>query len=229
MKYAFTLALIGIAQLYFAREAGPWGWLLAWSGLSWILAGAAYQPIGPRVFGKRVDGTMAGVNVALLLPYLAVTWGLWEIQKRLSREERSHEIVKGLWLGRRCSESELPPGTMLVADLTAEFGEPRGVRTGRGYICLPTMDAAAPSLPEFERMVSAITACPGAVYVHCALGHGRSATVMAAVLMAQGRVAAVEEAIGIVKAARPGIEINSVQRGLLNRWAGSTQSETLES
>ncbi|MEO7902575.1 MAG: dual specificity protein phosphatase family protein [Capsulimonas sp.] len=224
MKYAFTLALIGIAQLYFAREAGPWGWLLAWSGLSWLLVGAAYQPIGPRVFGKRVDGTMAGVNVALLLPYLAVTWGLWEIQKRLSREERSHEIVKGLWLGRRCSESELPPGTMLVADLTAEFGEPRKVRTGRGYICLPTMDAAAPSLPEFERMVSAITACPGAVYVHCALGHGRSATVVAAALIARADAASVEEAIQKTKTARPGIEINAAQRDLLDRWVSSRPS-----
>lgn len=37
------------------------------------------------------------------------------------------------------------------------------------------------------------------VYIHCAHGHGRSATVLAALLSAQGRASTAEEAVEIMR------------------------------
>src|SRR5947209_17823719 len=60
------------------------------------------------------------------------------------REPCCPEVVPGIWVGRRAYARELPPDITLVVDLTAEFPEPRAVRAGRSYVCLPTLDATAP-------------------------------------------------------------------------------------
>jgi protein-tyrosine phosphatase len=186
MKYALMLTLLGVTQIAFAHRAGPLYWLLWWSGLSWVAAGCAYAGLEARVFGKRVDGEMAWSNVCLLLPYLTITWFLWHMQRLLTREPPHNEIAPDLWLGRRCFDKELPLGIGLIVDLTAEFSEPKELRTGRSYRCVPVLDASVPSLKEFQELIQAIATSPKPVYVHCALGHGRSATVVVAVIMARG-------------------------------------------
>src|SRR5207253_2722028 len=96
------------------------------------------------VCGKRRDGRLATRSVILLLPYLLPTWLAWHCFRLLSREACCNEVTPGLWLGRRAFDRELPPGIGLVIDLTAEFAAPRGVRSGREYHCVPTLDATAP-------------------------------------------------------------------------------------
>lgn len=107
----------------------------------------------------------------------------------------------------------------MVVDMTAEFHEPESVRTGRTYLCVPTLDTSVPSLEDFQALIHAIARFPEPVYVHCALGHGRSATVVIAALMATGNAASVEEAERIVKRARPGVGISAAQRRLLQQWS----------
>ena len=221
MKYAILLTLLGLAQVALAHAAGPLSWLLGWSGLSWVLAGCAYGGLGTRVFGKRRDGKMAWISICLLLPYLAVTWLLWHAQRLMTREPAHNEIAPGLWLGRRCSNKELPPGIGLIVDLTAEFSEPRDLRAGRSYLCVPTLDASVPSVEAFQELIRAIAATREPVYVHCALGHGRSATVVVAALLARGNASSLEQAEQRVRLARPSTHINAVQRRLLQRWSST--------
>lgn len=179
---------------------------------------AAYARQKPRVFGKRRGGTLAWGSCVLLLPYLLFTWLLWYCQTRFSREAVCDEVAPGLWLGRRASAKELPPDVTLVVDLTSEFSEPRAVRTGRAYLCLPTLDNAAPELKGFRDIVQQVADWNGEVYVHCALGHGRSALAAAAVLMARGVADTPEEAISLVERARPGVRLNPIQQSFLECW-----------
>ncbi len=218
MRNSPILLVIGIAQIILSLEVGRFGWLLGWSGLSWILVGAAYRFHTPALFGKRSDGRMAWWSVILLFPYLAVTWLLWVMQTRLTREPRHHEIVSSLWLGRYCSQDELPSGVVRIVDLTSEFPEPKSVTTGRTYLCLPTLDTSAPSLEAFHDLIRTVASSDQPTYIHCALGHGRSAMVVIAVLIARGDAATLDEAIAKVKAIRPGIKINPPQRRLLEQW-----------
>lgn len=222
MKYAVALPVLGFTLLLLGWRlgGGAGAWLLAWTGASFGAVGAGYAGLGPRVLGKRPNGTLAWPNVVALLPYFALTWGLWHVQRLLGREPNWAEVAPGLWLGRRpVGAHELPPGVVLVADLTSEFGAARNVRRLAAYRCLPTLDAAPPpDSRAFDDLVRALAASPGPVYVHCALGHGRSALVVAAVLLARGLAKDANEAEAQVKAARPGVGLNKAQRAFLSKW-----------
>jgi protein-tyrosine phosphatase len=151
------------------------------------------------------------------LPYLLLTWFVWHVQRLLSREACCNEVAPGLWVGRRPSARELPPDVGLVVDLTAEFAAPRRIHHGRTYLCLPVLDAYAPSEEALRQLVQKVVAWPGAVYVHCAAGHGRSAMVAAAVLLTRGLAADVKQAEGLLRRARPGVRLTPAQRRLLRR------------
>jgi protein-tyrosine phosphatase len=217
-----TYALVfGSLSAYLAALAvllrGPC-WLLLWPALSFGLVGAAFAGLGPGVFGKRADGRLAGWAVALLLPYLALTWALWHLLRLTGREPCCHEVAPGVWVGRRAFARELPGGVSLVVDLTAEFPEPRAVTAGRGYLCLPTLDSAAPDPVGFAALLAKLKDHPGPVYIHCASGHGRSATVAGALLLARGRAAEPREAERLLRQVRPGIRLNKAQRALLRDY-----------
>ena len=218
MRNALTMLLIGMGQIILAALYPHAAWLLLWSGLSFGIVGTAYAFQKPRVFGKRLDGTLAWGNCLLLLPYLLLTWLLWYCQTHLTFEAASHEIVPGLWLGRRVSRAELPIGITLIVDLTSEFVEPRDLRTAFAYLCLPTLDNAAPDKENFAAIVQEIADCQEPVYIHCALGHGRSALVMAAVLMERRLVTSPEEVLVLIQQVRPGVRWNRAQQKFLSNW-----------
>ena len=220
MRNALTLLGVGIGQGALAILYPHAAWLLVWSGISFCLVAAAYALQKPQLFGKRKDGTLAWGPCVLLLPYLLLTWLIWYCQTRFSQESVCDEVGPGLWLGRRATVKELPPGITLIVDLTSEFSEPRGLRTGRAYLCLPTLDNAVPDAKALREAVHQAASCDGAVYVHCALGHGRSALVAAAVLRARGLVRTPVEGLARVKQARPGVRLNRAQQAFLEEWQG---------
>jgi protein-tyrosine phosphatase len=208
--------VVGLVTVAVGGDA-PAYWLLLWPALSFGLVAAAYAGAGPRVFGKRPDGRLAPWAVLLLLPYLALTWSLWHLVRLVSRESCCHEIIPGVWLGRRALGHELPAGIGLIVDLTAEFPRAAAATAGREYVCLPTLDATAPGEAAFRELVQRLNAWPGPVYVHCAIGHGRSATVVAGLLLARGLAADARQAEAAVRKVRPGVRLNRAQRALLDR------------
>jgi protein-tyrosine phosphatase len=214
-EYALAFTLIGCSVAMLAATAGSPGWLLAWPAASSLIVAAAYASLGPAVFGKRPDGTLAPWSLALNLPFLLFAWGVWHVQRRLTREPCRHEISPGLWLGRRPFPHELPTGVTRVIDLTAEFIESRRVRTGRIYECLPTLDGSTPPAAALCDLAVRLAAEPGVTYIHCAQGHGRFALVVAAVRIARGLAADPEQAVAMIRAARPGVRIGKDQRALL--------------
>jgi protein-tyrosine phosphatase len=217
MKYAFVFGLLGVYLVGLAAVLGGWGWLLAWPGASLLLVAAAFAGLGPRVFGKRLDGSVAWWALLALLPYLLLTWLLWQLLRLTSKEPCCHEVVTGIWVGRRAYARELPADISMVVDLTAEFPEPRGVRKGRSYVCLPTLDTTAPAAAALREVVRRVDEHSGNVYIHCASGHGRSATVAAALLLARGLATDVAQAESLLRSRRPGIRLTRVQRVLLER------------
>ncbi len=221
MVYALVFVLFGVYLTALAALLGGAGWLLLWPALAFGLVGAGFAGLRPGVFGKRADGRLAAWAVLLLLPYLALTWALWHLLRLFSREPCCHEVSPGVWVGRRALARELPAGVSLVVDLTAEFPEPRAVVRGRSYLCLPTLDTAAPERAAFVSLIERLKGHAGGIYVHCASGHGRSATVVAGLLLARGLARDVREAEQVLRRARPGVRLKKAQRALLQRCWGA--------
>lgn len=219
----FGLLQVGLGLVLFALAyaLGGFAWLLAWPAWSVALVGAGYLGLGPRVFGKRAhDGTLSTWRVLLILPYFAVAWALWQLKSRLRSERPWNEVAPGVRLGRRplCRE-ELPPDTACVVDLTSEF--PRACpELGLRYVCLPTLDTSVATDAELAALVESLAVEEGPLYLHCAMGHGRSATVAAALLIRRGLCANVDEAVAMLERARPAVHLHGVQRAAVERLAG---------
>lgn len=188
-----------------------------WPAVSFFVVALGYAGVGPRVFGKRKDGTLAPFNAAVLGPYLAMTYGLWMLERLVSREPCCQEIAPGIWLGRRLRAGELPVGVRVVVDLTAEFHEPRGVRLAVRYLSLPILDASSPPDTEFVTLLNGLAVDPGPLLFHCASGHGRSALVAAGLLLWRGLAIDEREAEAKLRAVRPGVRLGNGQRLMLRR------------
>lgn len=216
MRYGLIFLLFGVYLACTAWAYGGLGRLLLWPAFSFSLVGAAYAGLGPGIFGKRTNGTLAWWAMLALLPYLVLNWLVWFLT-RFTSEDCWNRVVPGIYLGRRAYARELPADISLVVDLTAEFPEPAGVRRGRTYLTLPTLDDCPPDENAFRELVAKVVAWPGSAYIHCALGHGRSATIVAAVLLARGLAQDINAAEQLLRQARPGIRLKSRQKQLAAR------------
>ena len=88
------------------------------------------------------------------------------------------------------------------------------------YLTLPVLDAEAPTADQLDRAVAWLDGAlaSGPVLVHCALGHSRSATVVAAWQAgheAQGDALALEADLRRV---RPGVRLTPAQHVALDAW-----------
>ena len=196
MKYAFAFVVFGAVSLLGASVAGSTiGMaLLANLGVAFVGAGLGYAGVGPRVFLKRRDGRLSTLSYVLFWPYFVVNHVLLSAYRLFTGENAFDEIAPGVVLGARLyprDESALlqePLGGVL--DLTCEFSEVEFLRRTEHYLCIPLLDTTAPPAEQLERGVVWIRdrVAQGRVYVHCAMGHGRSATFVAALLVCEGLV-----------------------------------------
>ena len=116
-----------------------------------------------------------------------------------------------------------------VVDMTAEFpARDAIVRQARGmYCCQPTLDGDMPSdEAHFVAMVAKVSkwnAQGVPVYVHCANGRGRSACVVALLLVMRGLAPDLVTAWRNIKASRPQCNVHKPQMDMLvrcqERWA----------
>jgi len=219
VRYGIAFLLLGLAFAAQAIVRGGWWWLLMWPAASLVAVGAAYLFNRPGLLGKRADGGLSLLARPHVVPFALFAWSVWHARRWTGRGEPvACEVVPGVWLGRRAGAAELPPGVATVVDLTAEFWEPRGVVSReRRYVCVPTLDAAATDEASFRAALDAIVVAEGPVYVHCAQGHGRSATLVAALLIRRGHARDVEEAEALLVKLRPGVGLYSRQRELVRR------------
>lgn len=219
MVHGIVLGLLGLYLAVVAIWIGGTAWLLLWPAVSLLGVAAAYLGLGACVFGKRPDGTRAGWALVLLLPFLLFTWAIWYFVRLVQREACCHQVVPGLWVGRWPLRREVPEGVGFLVDLTAEFPKTARGFSGMTYRCMPVLDGSVPDEKSLAELVRQIVGRPEGVYVHCASGHGRSALVGAAVLMARGLARDPKQAEELLRKARPGIHLNRRQRALLQHFA----------
>jgi protein-tyrosine phosphatase len=228
MRYGIVFALAGLACLALAMTLGDWYWLLLWPAVSFLAIGGAYACGAHQFWGKRDTGEISALRALALGPYWLLNWLLWHAQRQLTGKHACDLIVEGMdgrgdvWLGRWPYLGELPPGTSLPVDYTAEWPVRRGVIGDRTYCALPLLDGGVPGdASRFLEVVDKVARHDGIAYIHCASGHGRSALVAAAVLLARGLASSADVAVEMIRLRRPKIRLNRDQRAFLVQIAGT--------
>lgn len=100
--------------------------------------------------------------------------------------------------------------------------------TPPAYLNLAVWDTHAPTPAQIEQGVQWAVAQRAAgrpVLVHCAHGHGRSATVLGAILIAEGLAESAADAEALMKARRPRVRLNRRQKAALKAWVGIRKQE----
>lgn len=177
----------------------------------------AYAAVGPRIFAKRRDGRFPLRTWLLLGPYLALNHLVWGLRCLAQRDRSYVEAAPNLFFGRRLTAREAAqphhPTWNGVLDLAPEFSEVPRLRRVPDYRSLPVLDLTAPTEADLRATViwldNAVRAGP--VYVHCALGYGRSACVVIAYLLATGVVTTAEDGVRRLRGLRPGVSLTGQQ------------------
>lgn len=193
---------------------GGAGLVILWLAIALTLVALNYAFLGPAGFQKHAGRHSLGAAL-LLAPY---TLGAWLNSRLWTRQAPTPGLIAdGVWLGR------LPDGRAMEAggfrallDLTAELPAPRGNWI---YTQQPWLDLVPPDSRQLEAAAAAIERLRqhGPVLVCCALGYSRSASAVAAWLLASGRAPSPEAALDILKQARPRVVLGPRHRQALAR------------
>jgi protein-tyrosine phosphatase len=211
------LSLLGALAAWPAVVFGGLWWFVAWPAAAFWFVALAYFSASPRLLGKHQDGSLSPAHVLVLLPYFAIVWTRWWLTNRLTREPVWNEVVPGLFLGRFPAAGQVPEAAQLVVDLTSEFPRAASIGADRQYICVPSLDYETPPAAEFLSAARELAARSVPMYVHCAFGHGRSAAMVAAILLRRRSIRSIPEAVSLLKAARPGVGLVGPQLDVLQR------------
>ncbi len=222
MKYAVVFLIFGLTCTFYAFTAEPlyFRFLAASSAIAFSGVGLAYAFIGPRAFLKKPDGRLSFLSYVFYWPYFVMN-GLSLATFRRSGGENAFDLIApNVYLGCRLSPHDgndiTRLGIVAVLDLTCEFSEIPKLR-GLSYLCIPLLDTTAPSVEQLKTGAAWIRVQSerGPVYVHCALGHGRSATFVAAYLLGCSKAQSVTEAVGAIRVLRPKIGLHPAQMRVL--------------
>ncbi len=223
MKFALAFSVFGatVGLMALLAETMAERVILTSVAIAFLGVALAYSGVGARIFRKRRDGRLPPATYVLFWPYFALNHLLLLGYRLFTRENAFDEVADGVVLGARLyarDEAALAKhGLSGVLDLTCEFSEIAFLRRTQRYLCIPLLDTKAPTAVDLERGVAWLQRemSDGTVYVHCAMGHGRSATFVAALLVTLERVADATEAEALICERRPRAGLTAVQRTAL--------------
>jgi protein-tyrosine phosphatase len=232
MNYAIVFALLGASMLGFCFITGePAGRIAAaYVAFGFFGYAIAYALRQPGFLLKRRDGSVHAVSYVLFAPLHLLSWFSLLVAIRLEQEEPFQEISPNVLLGRRLLPREaatLPAHKEIaVLDLTCEFAESRQLRTP-DYLCLPVLDHTSPTLEQVRQALAFVDehVSRKSVFVHCALGRGRSATIVAAWLLNHHLAPDVRTVMELLKTRRRGVNLEAGQIKLLEEmFPGQTNA-----
>ena len=198
-RIALFYALGALACALVAGIGRPWWWFY-WPATSLTLVALCYAALGEQGFQKRANGRHSIAARLLFWPYRVGAWlnaRAWTLGLPHSAQVGSRSV----WLGRL----PLPwdgdhRHFERVVDVTAELGLHHPGAHSHGWLDLTE--------PNPEHLLNAArwverASTEGPVLVSCALGFSRSSAVVATWLCVYGHCSTVDEAIALLRQARP--------------------------
>jgi len=119
-------------------------------------------------------------------PYLKAVYLIWLWKKNYMNEDPYAKVADGIYVGKypRDYPENFPDDATIVADLTVEFSAPAKMVHNLGYYCYPCLDFVLSEevVMLAELAIELAKKRQDQIYIHCANGHGRSATLAAMLL-----------------------------------------------
>lgn len=174
---------------------------------------------------------------AILLPYLALGGLVLWLSRWIDREDPRNSVAPRLLVGRLPFPSERSglreAGINAVLNLCWEFPRLSGLDREPGLVIarVPILDGSAPSERQFREAVDWVAMWHDegrTILIHCAQGHGRSATIAAVALLRLGLAADPEAAQGIIRAVRPRARPSREQKAALMRYASRSRVQAAD-
>jgi protein-tyrosine phosphatase len=161
------------------------------------------------------EGRMEEAVGVLLAPYLL---GVWINSRWWTRKApQPGEVVPDLWLSRLPSRMELE--RLRPRALVNCCAEMAITGHGRPVHAVPMLDLLVPEIDQIEQGVKAIAQAHagGRTLVFCALGYSRSA-LLAVAYLTVSRGIGLDDAVAMVRRARPGLVLSPRHLGQLRSW-----------
>jgi protein-tyrosine phosphatase len=192
----------------------------------------AYLLGNPQIFLKQPTGNFSWLSYFIFWPYFFLNTITFALFCYFSKENVIDEIIPHLYLGRRLWPFEVQYlstfGINSTLDLTAEFNEISFIRNHHDYLGIPILDTLAPTVEQLEHAVLWVKirlAQGESVLVHCALGHGRSATIVIAFILQSGLVTNFNDALDFIQSKRKGLHLSSLQKRVLEQYQQNLESK----
>lgn len=204
----------------------PWTGILLWPALAFALTAAAYWGLGPSIYRKTNGRLPLSTQLVFALCLIGQYVSLFHYRRQCDAwNQITPRVWISAWLNRREAADARRKGVTAVLDLTAEFSETATLRA-LDYCNIPILDLTAPNTAQLHKAVEFISrhAKHGVVCVHCKVGYSRSAAVVGAYLLASGHATTVEQAVALLRNARPTIVIRPEALTALNTYLFTLQS-----
>lgn len=192
--------------------------LFCYTGMSFLLLAIAYMGVGPGILMKNSGGSFPVWSWILFAPYYLMNALSFAIYRTWSTDPPYAKVADNLYFGRQLVMREISSIEFhAVLDLAGEMTECSSLRKLSQYLSSPILDATAPTLSQLQQTVAWIEqmSAQGVVYVHCALGHGRSACVVIAYLLWKGEIGSIKEGVLRLRKLRSGVGLEPCQRRAL--------------
>jgi Dual specificity phosphatase, catalytic domain len=216
MRHRHLIGISGVSMLTIGVIEGGALYLVAWLGLNFCALAIGHIAGTPAILGKKRTGILASWSWVLFFPLHLYTIIIWHLYRILNTESPFNRVAENLIIGRRLLPGELSFSVENYIDLTAEFEEPAPLRCSLAYTSFPIFDGSIPKKSDLDRIFSELR--EGALYIHCAQGHGRTGLVAAAYLLFTNRVTSADEGISILQKARSQLRLSREQIVFLKEY-----------
>ncbi len=205
--------------------------IVGWIGLASLYFAIAYFSGRGEILMKSRNGRLPIYIKITLLPVLLGVTAYNLIVRSRDKAPPLQKIRDGLWLSRRLVFTDLndfrTSGINAILDVTAEFDalEFSVLPDEVTYFNIPVMDHHTPRIEQLRKAVLWIDKQRREgkeVLIHCALGQGRSVTVMLAYLYHLDPGANVDDLVKEIQKIRTTVKPNSRQKRRLDEFIRQT-------
>jgi len=181
----------------------------------------------PQIFGKRVDGTLRPWSYIVWYPWILMSWlSSQHVLRKMIRYPVVSEVHERIFVGGYLGAGKTLPSVLskhhlCVIDVTCELPRSRALPHDVEYLNIATWDGTPPTVSDIQRSVEwAIERHKQghAIYVHCAFGIGRSATIASAIIVGMGIRTTWQDAFAYIQEQRPVVRLNAGYKGALIAW-----------